>query len=445
MQQSLSWKKKAAEIKEIMDSMKPFSIHLTMRRILEIAGNSFKIALQELWKNKLRTFLSLFGVTIGIFCIIGVLATVNSLELNIQSEIKSLGTNTIYIDKWEYAGGGPDYPWWKYVKRPSPKYEEMLQIRERATTAASAAYVINTGTSVEVDDNALSNIILYGVSEEYPSIQPVEIQYGRFMTDAEFNFGSNAAVIGNEIAEKLFGTPERALGKQITAKGKKTNVVGVIKKQGSTLLGGWQFDKSVIMSYRYARTLMDERHSSPIIIVKGLPNMSSRTVKDELRSVMRAIRRLSPTQEDDFALNDINDFSEALGNAFVSVNVGGWAIGALSFIVGIFGVANIMFVTVKERTGQIGLKKAIGAKNIIILSEFLLESAFLCIIGGLIGLLLVFILTQIVSAVLHFPVFLSAGIIATALLICVVAGVLAGIVPASQAARMDPVVAIRSK
>jgi putative ABC transport system permease protein len=415
-----------------------------MRTILQIAGSSFKIALQELWKNKLRTFLSLFGVTIGIFCIIGVLATVNSLELNIQNEIKSLGTNTIYIDKWDYAGGGPDYPWWKYVKRPTPKYNEMLEIRERTGTASAAAFVITGSSTVEVDDNALNNVNLYGVSEQYPDIQPVDIEYGRFMTDAEFNLGSNAAVIGNEIAEKLFGTAERALGKQITTKGKKTNIIGVIKKQGTTLIGGWQFDKSIVMPYRYARTLMDEKRSDPVIIIKGQANISSRTVKSELKSVMRSIRKLSPTEEDDFALNDINDFSDALSSAFVSVNVGGWAIGALSFIVGIFGVANIMFVTVKERTAQIGLKKAIGAKSGVILAEFLLESAFLCIIGGLIGLLLVFILTQIVTSVLHFPVFLSAGIIGMALLICVVAGVVAGIVPASQAAKMDPVVAIRS-
>ncbi|MFL5741106.1 MAG: ABC transporter permease [Flavisolibacter sp.] len=417
-----------------------------MRRFFEIAASSLKIAMQELWKNKLRTFLSLFGVTIGIFCIIGVLATVNSLELNIQSEIKALGTNTIYIDKWEYgAGGGPDYPWWKYVKRPSPKIEELQQIKQRTSTAGSAAFVINTSSNVDVEENMLRNVILYGVTEEFSSIQPIEIQYGRYMTDAEFGLGSNSVVIGNEIAEKLFGTAQRALGKQVNARGKKLNVVGVIKKQGSTLIGGWQFDQSVVMPYRYARTIMDEKRSDPLLIVKGKENTSSKVVKDELESTMRSIRKLSPRQEDDFALNDINDFSDAMSKAFVSVNVGGWAIGALSFIVGIFGVANIMFVTVKERTTQIGLKKALGAKNRVILSEFLFESAFLCVIGGLIGLLLVFTLTKIVTSLLHFPIFLSASIIVMALMICIVAGVVAGIIPAFKAAKMDPVEAIRSK
>src|SRR6476661_3041892 len=183
-----------------------------MRRFMSIAASSFKIAMQELLKNKLRTFLSLFGVTIGIFCIIGVLATVNSLENNIQAEIKALGTNTIYIDKWDYAsGGGPDYPWWKYVKRPSPKYAEVQEIKSRTSTAEHVAFEINIMTNAEVRDNTLSNVIFYGVNEEFSGVQPIDIQQGRFLTDAEFGLGSNSVVIGNEIAEKLFGSPQRAV------------------------------------------------------------------------------------------------------------------------------------------------------------------------------------------------------------------------------------------
>ena len=250
--------------------------------------------------------------------------------------------------------------------------------------------------------------------------------------------------MGNEIAETLFGDPERAVGKIVSIKGRKSNVIGVIKKEGSQLVGGWQFDKCIILAYNYAKTLIDENRASPILIVKGGPTISSKVLKDELTGTMRSVRKLHPTQEDNFALNDINELSDNLGQAFVSINIGGWAIGALAFIVGIFGVANIMFVTVKERTSQIGLKKALGAKSRVILMEFLLESAFLCIIGGLIGLLLVFILTRIVTNVFDFPIFLSASIILTAILICIVAGILAGIIPASQAAKMNPVVAIRS-
>ncbi len=414
-----------------------------IRGTFEIIGSSFKMALQELWKNKLRTFLSLFGITIGIFCIIGVLATVNSLEHNIQNEVKAMGSNSIYIDKWQW-GGGPDYPWWKYVNRPSPKYEEVKMIKERTKGAKYVSFKIEINDQVEFNNNILSNVSMYGISEDFNSIQPVEIAYGRYMSGAEFNSGANSVVIGNEIAEKLFGDAKLAIEKKIKVRGKKMLITGVIKKQGQSMFGGWQFDKSVIIPYKFARTIMNERKADPFIMVKGEETLSSKALKDQLVGAMRAIHKLSPTKENDFALNDINDFSDDISAAFSGLNIGGWAIAALSLIVGMFGVANIMFVTVRERTSQIGLKKAIGAKRRVILTEFLLESAFLCIIGGLIGLSLVFILTLILTQALDFPVFISTGYMILAIVICIIIGILAGFIPAMQAAKMDPVVAIRS-
>jgi len=416
-----------------------------IRRTLEIISSSFKMAMLELWKNKLRTFLSLFGITIGIFCIIGVLATVNSLEHNIKNEVNSLGSNTIYIDKWDYTAGGHDYPWWKYVNRPSPKYAEVEQIRQRTPSAKSVAFNISVIDNVEYKGSLLSNVKLYGITEDFNQIQPIEAQYGRYFLESEFNQGTNVVVIGNEIAEKLFGSPELSIDKYLQIRGKKVRIIGVIKKQGKQMIGGWEFDESSLFTYRFARTMMNELKADPLILVQGRDELSSKVLKDELIGTMRAIHKLTPTKEDDFALNDINDLSESISVAFVSLNVGGWAIAALSLIVGMFGVANIMFVSVRERTSQIGLKKAIGAKSHIILTEFLLESAFLCIIGGLIGLALVFLLTQILSGVLDFPVFISTNNMILAILICVIVGILAGFIPASQAARMNPVVAIRSK
>ncbi|MCY7309824.1 MAG: FtsX-like permease family protein, partial [Chitinophagaceae bacterium] len=211
------------------------------------------------------------------------------------------------------------------------------------------------------------------------------------------------------------------------------------------MIGGWDFDQSMIIAYKFARGIMNELRADPLIMVQGQDNITSKALKDDLAGTMRAIHKLTPTKEDDFSLNDINDFSETISSLFSGVNLGGWAIAALSLIVGMFGVANIMFVSVRERTSQIGLKKAIGAKRRVILAEFLLESAFLCIIGGLVGLTLVFGLTQILSKALNFPVFISTGYMALAIVICIVVGILAGFVPALQAAKMDPVEAIRSK
>jgi len=414
-----------------------------MLRLVGIITNSLRIALMELWKNKLRTFLSLFGITIGIFCIIGVLAMVNSLEQNIQSEIRSLGTNTIYIDKWEYSGG-PDYPWWKYVQRPAPRFEEVDQIRKRSTTAASVAFLINALDKAEAKDQVLNNVRLYGATSEFTAIQPVEIEHGRLLTDAEYERGAATVVIGTEVAERLFGTPERAVGRNLTIRGKRSAVIGVIKKQGSQLIGGWQFDKSIIIPYRYARTFMDERRSDPLIMVKGKAHYSSKVVKDELMGIMRSVRKLKPVQDENFSLNDVSDFSEAMSQAFVSINLGGAIIGGFSLIVGLFGVANIMFVSVKERTSQIGLKKAIGARRSVILAEFLIEAAFLCTIGGLIGLLMVFALAQVVTHAYDFPIHISFFILALTLALSVIVGLLAGIIPAYRAANLDPVVAIRS-
>jgi len=404
------------------------------------------MAVQELWKNKLRTFLSLFGITIGIFCIIGVMATLGSLEHNIQNEIKSFGTNTIYVDKWDYsAGGNGEYPWWKFVKRPSPKYEQIDQIMQRTPSAKYAAFKIDRQTDVEYEDNTLKSIILYGFSDDFHNIQPVDIRYGRYMSSAEFQQGSNAVVIGNEVAEQFFVNPERAVGKLVSAKGKKLVIVGVIKKQGNQMLGGWQLDKAIIMPYRFARTIMDERYSDPLVLVQGLDNVTNVTLKDDLKGAMRAINKLSPTQEDNFSLNDVNEWSKAFEQAFSGINMGGMIIGGISLIVGLFGVANIMFVSVKERTSQIGLKKAIGAKSRIILTEFLLEAAFLCLIGGLIGLTLVLGLTKILTNAFNFPVYISTANLIWAIGICFVVGILAGIIPAMMAARLNPVVAIRSK
>ncbi|WP_246022492.1 ABC transporter permease [Filimonas effusa] len=418
-----------------------------MRKLPGILWNSFRMALQELKVNKLRTFLSLFGITIGIFCIISVLATVGSLENKIQDDVQSLGSNSIYIDKWEYLNDS-NYPWWKFVNRPVPKYNEVAFIKAKSTLAEYTSYVNSITTKVLYNDNELSNTPIYGVSEDFNKIQKIEIAYGRYMTDAEFLRGTPSIVIGFENAELLFGEAARAVGKEISVDKKKLRIAGVIAKQGQSLGGSpYDYDHCLIYSYRLFASCYNANatYLDPYIIVKAKSDVPSTALSDELRGVMRQLRKLKPKEEDNFALNDINMFSEQVSGFFGTVNIGGWAIAGLSLIVGAFGVANIMFVTVRERTSQIGLKKAVGAKSNIILTEFLLESAFLCILGGVFGLLLVWVLTIIASAIFPFAITIAPGIVVLAFTICIVLGVLAGIIPASIAARMNPVEAIRSK
>lgn len=416
-----------------------------MFKLLNILWNSFRMALQELRVNKLRTFLSLFGITIGIFCIIGVLATVNSLEKKVQDDIKSFGNNTIYIDKWDYAGGGPDYPWWKYVKRPDIKIEEMRFIKAKSQLAAHASFFVAQVVNLNYKDNILSGVNLYGVTEEFTSIQTIDIAYGRYLNDAEFTRGNTTAVIGHEVAEQLFGNAQKAVGKEVSYNGRRVNVVGVIKKQGQSFIGGFDYDQCLLVSYRYFASVYNPNFSSPFIMVQGKAGIPSSALADELVGVMRQLRRLSPMEENDFTCNDVALFSEQASGFFGMVTMGGGFIAAFSLLVGIFGVANIMFVTVRERTSQIGLKKAIGAKRRTILTEFLFESAFLCILGGLIGLLMVYGLVMVLGSVLPFPIFISPSIVFGALALCIGMGIISGIIPAYIAARMDPVVAIRSK
>jgi putative ABC transport system permease protein len=417
-----------------------------MFKLLSILWNSFRMALQELRVNKLRTFLSLFGITIGIFCIIGVLATVDSLERKVQDDIKSFGNNTIYIDKWNYGGGdGGQYPWWKYIKRPQMKFEEMRFIKSKSHLAANEAMFVSNNVNLSYKDNILSNVNMYGISEEFNIIQTIDIDHGRYLNETEFLRGNNTCIIGHEVADQLFPDIEKAVGQQVSYNGKRVTIVGVIKKQGQSFVGGFDYDQSMIVSYRYFASVYDPDNSNPFIMVQGKPNIPSSALQDELTGIMRQARRLSPTEEDNFSCNDVAQFSEQVKGFFGQVSAGGWAIAGLSLIVGAFGVANIMFVTVRERTSQIGLKKALGAKKRTILTEFLIESAFLCIIGGLFGLGLVWILSLVLSSILPFAIFIAPNIIILALSICIILGVISGIIPASIAAKMDPVVAIRTK
>ena len=417
-----------------------------MRRILEILGSSLSLTWQEFRSHKLRTLLSLSGIAFGIFCIISVLATVDSLEYAVQKDIKALGSNTVYIDKWEYSDGGNDYPWWKYVKRPNPKYEEMILLKQKVPSAKNVAINISTTTNIELEDDIVNNVNYYGITEDFVNIQPVEIQMGRYLQQADYDYAANSIVMGYTVAENLFGKPEKAVGQMIGMKnGKRGLVVGLIKKQGKSIIGGWEYDNSILMPFDFMKTIVREEYSQPVIMVQGKETVPMAQLKDELEGAMRSIRKLKPTADNDFSLNDIDSFSEFMSNIFGYINRGGWAIAALSLIVGMFGVANIMFVTVRERTSQIGLKKAIGAKKRVILTEFLLESAFLCIMGGLLGLIAVYLLTLVAGAIFGFTVFVSPNILFLAVSICVIVGILAGIIPASIAARMDPVVAIRSK
>lgn len=411
--------------------------------MLSFAWQILKLTVEEFSHNKVRTSLSLLGIAIGIFCIIAVQATTNSLEYNVRSGIDKIQRNTIFVQRTPW--GGDPSQWWKYQQRPQMTLEEAEYIQKKDQTIKNAAFVSFYNATVEYGNQALENVVWYGVSDQFDKVQDVEIVHGRYISSSEFADATNVVLIGYENALKLFEQPERAVGKTIQMSGQKCQVLGVIKKTGRSLVGGWDFDNIVLVSATFCKKVANFRKLESFIIVQGQDGISPEEVKGDIRSALRAARRIPPKREDNFSLNDVTAVSASMSTLFTNINLGGWFIAFLALLVGGFGVANIMFVSVRERTSIIGLKKAIGAKKSTILLEFLLESAFLCLIGGAIGLIFVFPLTFVLSNLLKFNIFLSWGNILLSVILCIILGILSGIIPASIAAKMDPVQAIRSK
>src|ERR1700748_824668 len=291
-----------------------------MFRILEIIWTSLKMALQEFRANKLRTFLSLLGIMIGVFCIISVLATISSMQLAVNNDLKALGNKTIYIDKWQY-GGGPDFPWWKYIKRPTPKYDEMKLLKLKVPDAAAISFGIEGSSNVDYGDNSLTGVAYYGNTEDFDKIQKENIGAGRCFLQSDFDRGTPMVVLGYRIAERLFGKAEKAVGQTVKLKdGKTAVVIGIIEKQEQSLLGGWDYDNSILLTYRFLKQMIREENGDPKILVQAGSDITTVTLADELRGAMRSIRKLSPVQEDNFALNDIDSLSKSFDPIFTGMN-----------------------------------------------------------------------------------------------------------------------------
>jgi putative ABC transport system permease protein len=416
-----------------------------LKNIFTIISNAFKMTLQELSVNRFRTFLSLFGITIGIFCIIGVLSSINSLDRNIQKDLNTIGNNTIFISKWQWGGGGPgDYPWWKFATRPSVNLNDMEWVKEKSKSTQFISYTTSESSGIELNGKILSPINLYATTPDFINIQNVTIGYGRYISNQEFASGTNVCLIGFENANRLFGSPENALQQTIKIKGAGFLIIGIFKQYGKNILEGWDYDNCALITYEYYNRFLKSRKTEPFIMAKSFSSIGIPAYMSELRSVLRNIRKLKPGQEENFSLNDINIFSEKISSITKYVQLGGSVIALFSLIVGAFGIANIMFVTVKERTPVIGLKKAIGAKQSVILLEFLLESSFLCLFGGLMGLSLLYFATLFLSKAFHFEVIISLKEIIWAVLLCILIGIISGIIPARRAAKMNAVDAIRA-
>lgn len=427
----------------------PYICRHSMKRgfmiIFNQLGESIYFATRALLQNKVRAMLSTLGITIGIFCIIMVLTMVDSLEHNVQESVESLGKDVVFVDKWPWLFT-EDYQWWKYMNRPSPVLDELKRIQENASLAEASAMVVTMGgTTLKYESNSAEGVSVQAVSHDYYRIKTLEFELGRYFTESESHNGSEVCIIGNQVSQSLF-PGLIPLERHLSIRGRKFHVVGVLKKEGESMLGP-TMDNQVIVPVKavsnYVR--VHSRSINAQIQVKARPVATVDQVEEELRGIMRAKRRLRPGEEENFALNKTTLIAEPIKQVFGVISIAGWIIGGFAMIVGGFGIANIMFVSVKERTNQIGIQKALGAKNYFILAEFLSESVLLCMVGGMFGLLLVYGLAYLATDMLEFKIFLSMGNVITGVLVSVLIGLFSGFIPAFTAARLNPIDAIRSK
>ncbi|KUJ63330.1 ABC transporter permease [Flavobacteriaceae bacterium CRH] len=409
---------------------------------LRLLKESLSFAINALRNNKLRTLLSLLGVTIGIFSIIAVLAAVDSLDRKISKDLSSLDKNTIYLMK--YCFGPSEIPQWKREQFPNVKYDEYINLKNSLNNTEQVGYQLFVNReSLKYDSKTVADVNMVPSSFEMVDIDGLSFDKGRFYNESESNSGTPVIVLGYDIANGLFESGD-PIGKSIRLYGQRFTVIGVMKKQGAGFFGDSN-DTSVYFPANFLRRMYgDSDAMTPVIVLKPVKGIDMDAYKAEVAQKLRAIRGMKAGEMDNFFINVLSGFTDFIDGILGQMNVVGWIISGFSLLVGGFGIANIMFVSVKERTNLIGIQKSLGAKNRFILFQFLFEAIILSVIGGIIGLLMVWGIALILTKVLDFEFVLSFGNIILGTTLAALIGLISGILPAISAAKLDPVEAIRT-
>jgi putative ABC transport system permease protein len=421
---------------------------MQIAQFFRVLGEGASQAWQQLVANKLRSFLSLLGVTIGIFCIIGVKSAVDSLEDNIRNSMSTLGNDVIYIEKFSWSED-PGQNYWKWMRRPNFTFAEYEALEEKLKHAEKVGYWQFLGAkTAKWKSSSVENAFVLGLTQDCGELFHLEFENeGRYFSPAEYQNGTDVCILGHRVAEGLFGPNIDPTDKEITIGGKRLRVVGVQKEAGKDLLKPFNFDNCVLVGYNLARRGFGVREKGGFdrtsLLVKAKAGVDLESMKDEITGVLRGQRRLAPREENNFALNTLSVLSGLFDSIFSTLNIAGFIIGVFALFVGMFSVANIMFVSVKERTNIIGVKMALGAKRWFILLEILIEAIVLCVIGGALGLLLIWGITTLITHAIDFKIYLSMTNMLIGVLTSMVVGILSGLIPAGQASRLDPVEAIR--
>lgn len=411
---------------------------------LRVLKESFNFAINALKNNKLRTFLSLLGVTIGIFSIIGVLAAVDSLEKEIKGSLSALDNSTIIVMRFSF--GPTEIPQWKRQQFPDVSYDEYQYLSRNLPNTQAVSYSIGVpNESIKYQDVTSTGVGVGAVTSEYYDIESLDLAEGRFFNEAESVSGSPVIVLGHEIAQNLFDGFD-AMGKQVRIYGRKLTVIGVLEKQGSSLFGNSK-DGQVFLPANLARRVYGDNNQGvfPQLVLKPEEDVDNAEYIAVLEQYLRNYRGIKPGDINNFFVNQLQGFADFIDNITGQLNLIGLIISGFSLLVGGFGIANIMFVSVKERTNLIGIQKSLGAKNKFILFQFLFEAIILAIIGGLVGLGLVWLVAQAASQFTgDFDFVLSPWNMFIGTAVSGIIGLISGIIPAISASKLDPVEAIRT-
>jgi len=410
---------------------------------LRLLKESLLFALNALKNSKLRTLLSLLGVTVGIFSIIAVLAAVDSMDRSIRSELSNLDGNMLFVSR--YSFGPSEVPAWKIKQFPDVTYDEYEMFKRSSDGIDKISFNYFMGAyNIKYEDNTAKSINLTPCSADYAYIENLKIAEGRFFNEAEDASGSQVIIIGHEVKNTLFDN-QNAIGKTVRLLGKKFTVIGVIEKQGASPFGqskdGLAYISSNFIRNNYGQ---NNRYFTSAVCIKPQKDYDQQLFKDNITQRLRNYRGLKPDDMDNFFLNEFSGLTSFVDSIILNLNIVGWIISGFSLLVGGFGIANIMFVSVKERTHIIGIQKSLGAKNHFILYQFLFEAVILSIIGGLVGIFMVWLIAISVSAMVDFAFVLSFGNILIGISLAGFIGLLSGILPAISASKLDPVEAIRT-
>ena len=394
---------------------------------------SLRISISSIYMNKLRSSLTALGIIIGVLSVTVMGTLISGLDRSFENSMSWLGKDILYISRWEWFS---DMEWWEVRNRPRMKLSYEDKIREMSDYALAVSPVMQRGASLSFGDKNTQTQI-FGTNVDYMETVNEDIKVGRFFTENEERSGSRVTIIGSGIQEAFFEY-QNPIGKYIKIDGIKFRVIGVLEKQGK-FLGLFSVDNQAILPLGAYTRLFSKRGFMRLSVKVNEQKIDD--AKSELQAVMRRIRGLKPGEKDDFAINQTKAFETQYNTLKYAIGGTGLFITILSLIVGGIGIMNIMFVSVKERTREIGVRKAIGATPNMILTQFLFEAITICVIGGLIGLTLAFGVSFFINKI--FPSTLPLWLSISSIIMSIFVGVISGIVPSYQAAQLDPIEALR--